>query len=363
MRTINDYATLFLTDTPCIDTRSPGEFAKGHFPNATNLPLLNDAERAQVGTCYKQRGQQAAIELGHQLVSGNLKTQRVDDWVKFCNQHQNNVLFCWRGGLRSKTCQEWLADAGVECPRVEGGYKAMRRFLLNFNENLNTTGRYILIAGHTGSAKTELLKKLLNSVDLEGLAHHRGSAFGKRLGGQPSQTSFENSLFIDLLKAATHNPEHAIVLEDESHLIGRCALPLTLHTAMKSAPLVVVETTLQQRIEHSFNNYILDNLAECEATLGREEGFVYFANDLRQSFDNIRKRLGSERHQKLRETLEKALQAHRLGDNSLHLHWIEPLLRDYYDPMYNYQIEKKRDRVLFRGDPEAVLEFLKNYQA
>lgn len=355
-----NYRQLFLADVPMIDTRSPGEFAKGHFPHTLNLPLMSDSERAQVGTCYKQHGQQAAITLGHQLVHGAIKAERVNRWAEFLQAHPEGRLFCWRGGLRSQICQEWLAERGVECTRVAGGYKSMRRYLLDFSSTLCSQAPFVILAGHTGSAKTELLKSISPSVDLEALANHRGSAFGKRLGGQPAQTTFENQVYIALLKARHKQPQKPIVLEDESHLIGRCALPIELESAMKIAPIVVIDSTLTDRIEHSFQNYILNNLAESEMRFGKDTGFQQFAADLRQSLNNIQRRLGGVRYQQLSQLLEDALTAHLRGDNSLHVHWIASLLGDYYDPMYQFQITKKQDRIFFRGSASEVVDFLKH---
>ena len=125
----DDYRALFLGDAPMMDMRAPKEFTQGSFPCASSLPLMSDDERAQVGSCYKQRGQQAAIELGHQLVSGGLKAQRLAGWVDFARNHPDGYVYCFRGGLRSQTVQQWLREAGVDYPLIKGGYKAMRRFL------------------------------------------------------------------------------------------------------------------------------------------------------------------------------------------------------------------------------------------
>lgn len=363
MTDTDDYRSLFLSDAPMIDTRAPAEFARGSFPHARNLPLMTDAERAQVGTCYKQQGQDAAIELGHSLVCGDVKTERVNQWLAFARQHPDGYLFCWRGGLRSQICQQWLADAGCNYPRIRGGYKAMRRFLLDTMEEAINTRSFVVLGGHTGSAKTELLLQLDNSIDLEGLAHHRGSAFGKRVGGQPAQISFENGLAIDLLKHQYRHPGEVVILEDESRLIGRCALPENLQAAMKQAPLVMVETELEERVEHSFTNYILRNLQDCQALLGETAGFDQFADDLQKALGNIRRRLGGARHSELNTIMVRALEQHRQGDSRGHRQWIETLLRDYYDPMYNYQLQQKQERVVFRGRPQAVVAYLQENRA
>ncbi|MGB2002837.1 MAG: rhodanese-like domain-containing protein, partial [Porticoccaceae bacterium] len=126
---VNNYRQLLLDDTAMIDVRAPVEFVSGALPSATNLPLMNDDERHQVGIRYKNNGQQSAIELGHQLIHGEIKQQRLQAWQDFMQANANGVLYCARGGLRSQLTQEWLAEAGVECPKVEGGYKSLRGFL------------------------------------------------------------------------------------------------------------------------------------------------------------------------------------------------------------------------------------------
>lgn len=354
----SDYAGLFLSDIPMIDTRAPVEFAKGAFPGAVNLPLMTDTERERVGTCYKQQGQEAAIELGHELVAGESKAERVAAWLDFARQHPEGYLYCFRGGLRSQICQQWLAESGCDYPRVSGGYKAMRRFLIENVEQVCQERKFILLGGRTGAAKTELLNQLSNSVDLEGLAHHRGSSFGRRVGGQPAQINFENSLSIDLLRRHQLPSSQPLLLEDEGHFIGRCTLPLPLKEVMDQASIVVVEVALEERVEHSFKNYILDNLNDWGARQDETTAFDNFAQDLRDALDRVRRRLGGARHTELSAILERALIAHQAGDENLHRDWIRPLLRDYYDPMYDYQLQQKSERIVFRGDPEEVESFL-----
>ena len=220
-------ARIFLEDVPLIDLRAPVEFKEGAFPNAVSLPLMTDDERAQVGTCYKQQGQAAAIELGHKLVGGAVRAARIEGWLAQLRQQPDALLYCFRGGLRSQTVQQWLADEGVIRPRVAGGYKELRRFLIDTQESASAQCHWSVLTGMTGSGKTHMLAKIAQSVDLEGHAHHRGSSFGQLPGGQPSNINFENRLAIELLKRR-HQGEHAFVVEDESRLIGRCALPLNL---------------------------------------------------------------------------------------------------------------------------------------
>lgn len=355
-----DFRALFLQGVTMIDTRAPVEFAKGAFPGAVNLPLMTDPERERVGTRYKQQGQDAAIELGHELVTGEIKAERVAAWVEFARQNPDGYLYCFRGGLRSQICQQWLAEAGCDYPRVRGGYKAMRRFLIENVEQVSRERKFLLLGGRTGAAKTELLNKLPNSVDLEGLAHHRGSSFGRRVGGQPTQIDFENSLSIDLLHRDQLPANQPLVLEDEGHFIGRCTLPLPLQEVMNRAQIVVVDVNLEERLEHSFKNYILDNLDDWRAQTDEETAFENFAQDLRDALDRVRRRLGGARHAELSAILERALVAHQGGDENLHRDWIRPLLSDYYDPMYDYQLQQKTARIVFRGSSAEVSEYLHN---
>ncbi|MDT9646710.1 tRNA 2-selenouridine(34) synthase MnmH, partial [Pseudomonas sp. JV245A] len=181
-----DYREIFLNDRPMMDTRAPIEFTKGAFPGVLNLPLMTDQERQRVGTCYKQQGQQAAIVLGHQLVSGAIKEQRIQAWADFARAHPDGLLYCFRGGLRSQIVQQWLKDeAGIAYPRVGGGYKAMRTFLLDTTEQALQQCDFVLLGGMTGTGKTQVLGQLDNALDLEGHANHRGSSFGRRATGQP----------------------------------------------------------------------------------------------------------------------------------------------------------------------------------
>ena len=356
----DDYRALFLNNVPLLDVRAPIEFSKGALPTSQNMPIMNDIERAKVGTCYKQQGSEAAIALGHQLVSGELKQERLAGWQAFIEKHPDGFLYCFRGGQRSGITQQWLAENGTPFPKVKGGYKALRRFLIDeFEHNLDTS-RFIILGGKTGTGKTRLLHKVPANIDLEGIANHRGSSFGKRIGGQPSQGCFENTLSIALLKqkAAGNN---TLLLEDEGRLIGRCSLPDNLRAKMLQSPLLLLEESLEYRVEITFEEYILENRQSCEDALGEEAGFKQYADALHDSMYRIRKRLGGVRFQELNDILTAALQAEQnSNDKQRHKEWITLLLRDYYDPMYEYQLTKKTQPV-FRGDREAILDWLSTH--
>ena len=363
--TSSAYEQVFLEDRPLIDTRAPIEFQRGSFPSAINIPLMTDAEREQVGICYKEQGEQAAVALGHELVSGDVKEERIAAWMDQVKRNDNTALFCFRGGLRSHTAQAWLSSRGYHVPLLDGGYKALRSYLMNSLEECLSHLALMVIGGRTGVAKTALLSQAserlrLPVVDLEGLAHHRGSAFGKRAEPQPTQINFENRIAIELLKLR-NGAHQQVMMEDESRLIGRCALPLTLQEKLREAPLVILDAPLEDRVHHSWENYILSNYREQIARCDSDEAaFTAFADSLKLSLANIRKRLGGVRYQQLSEVLEAALVAHQNGEPEQHKRWIEVLLRDYYDPMYDYQLKSKQRNVAFRGSFNEVLEFLAN---
>jgi tRNA 2-selenouridine synthase len=354
-----DYRRLFLDDVPMMDARAPVEFSKGAFPGVINLPLMTDIERQKVGTCYKLHGQDAAVRLGHQLVCGRVKQERVQAWLAFARANPHGYLYCFRGGLRSHTVQQWMKEAGLEYPLVTGGYKAMRTFLLDtLHAAINECG-FVVLGGMTGTGKTEVLAQLPNSLDLEGIANHRGSSFGKRATGQPAQIDFENRLAIDILKKRAAGIEQ-FVLEDESRLVGSCNVPLELHQGMQGYPMVWLEDSFENRVERILKDYVTDLCAEFLEVKGEGSGFGLFSERLLQSLNNIHKRLGGERHQRLLAIMQAALEEQqRSGSVELHRGWIEGLLGEYYDPMYAYQREQKASRIEFAGNQAEVVAYLK----
>lgn len=350
---------LFLTDTPMMDVRAPVEFAQGAFPQAHNRPLMTDAEREAVGTRYKTDGQDAAIALGHELVNGDIKAQRVAAWRQFFEQNPEGVFYCFRGGLRSRVTQQWLQEAGMHRPFVAGGYKAMRRFLLDQLHSRIREGQVQILSGPTGSGKTEVIHAWPRSLDLEGLANHRGSAFGHHDQAQPAQIDFENAWSIDWLKLAEQGSEPVLV-EDESRLIGRISLLPEYLALAKGADSVVLQAPLEQRVgrirrDYFENRYQRYQTTDAALAAERLQDFVG------QALTRIRKRLGGDRYQNLMQMLLAGISALVSQNDWSHFDTlIEHLLVDYYDPMYQYQFEQKQNRVLFSGTETEILEWLAN---
>lgn len=351
----DDYRQLFLNDTPMLDVRAPVEFTKGAFPASVNHPLMTDEERHLIGIRYKQADQQSAIALGAQLVTPELRQQRVAAWAKFARENPQGVLYCFRGGLRSRISQQWLKEAGIDLPLVSGGYKALRTFLMETLAELCASLNLVLVGGRTGNGKTLLIHRLGSTVDLEGLANHRGSSFGGMVSRQPSNIDFENAVTVQLMKLADAGRQQ-VFLEDEARLIGRVCLPDTLRIAMQEAPILILECDMPQRIKNCFDDYVPDLLERYQSSHGREAGFNAYASHHRDSLSRIQKRFGPERYQRALSMLDNALQLHqRSGDTSAYAEFIEFMLREYYDPMYDYQLGKKQHRVIGRGTAEELL--------
>ncbi len=350
---------LFIDDVPLMDVRAPVEFARGAFPTSVNLPIMTDEERRQVGIRYKQAGQEAAIELGKTFYTPEVMARRVAAWKDFALANPQGYLYCFRGGLRSRLTRQLLREqGGVDYPVVRGGYKAMRAFLLRELERLVAELDFVLVGGLTGSGKTDLIRALPNGVDLEGLANHRGSSFGRHASEQPSQIDYENALIIALLKveAAGHR---TVVLEDEGHYIGRCSMPQAMKPVMSQAPVVVLEADHATRVETATRDYVHGLLAEYRGLYADEEqAFDAFSRHLLDALDRVRKRLGGARHQAMRQQMEQALTALRSGDEAPFRQLIAGMLEYYYDPMYHYQIGRKQARILARGRFDELLQRL-----
>ncbi|MBE0468799.1 MAG: tRNA 2-selenouridine(34) synthase MnmH [Methyloprofundus sp.] len=363
-----DYQKIFLEDVPLMDVRAPVEFHRGAFPHSQNIPILDDPQREAIGTCYKNQGQDAAIALGLELVNPALRVQRLAQWADFVKSHPEGYLYCFRGGLRSRTTQAWLQEQGIHYPLIQGGYKAMRTYLIEQLELSAAQIPLVILSGLTGSGKTHVLKKTNDYVDLEGLAKHRGSAFGSNVHDcQPTQINWENELAIACLKYRHHFPQAGLLLEDESKRIGRCILPECLHIKMQQAPYIFLERQLQERVQIIREDYFASNwllYQQAYPALAEQKFSAFLFNSL----ERIKKRLGGIRYQKMHALFALAL-AHLFATGQSHLfdESIQLLLEEYYDPMYQYQLKNKQSERLFSGTEPDILawanEHLKEMQA
>ena len=353
---ITDFTQLFVGDTPLIDTRAPIEFDQGAFPYTQSLPLMSDAERELIGTCYKNKGQEKAIALGHELVQGDTKQGRLDAWLEFIKNNPNGALYCFRGGLRSQITQEWIYEAsGINYPRIKGGYKALRRFLIDETDRIMGQVTPIVIGGQTGCGKTLLLDQLKDTIDLEGLANHRGSAFGNTTTPQPTQINFENTLAIELIKKQANS---RLVFEDEGSNVGTVHIPQCVQDKTSQTELILLEASVAERLEVSMDAYVI-NMQQDFITQDTTNGFDNFSNYWLNSLEKIQRRLGLERYKSLLQLVNSALVKYKeQGDPEGFYPVVEELLVGYYDPMYDYQIQKKMGRVIFKGNADEVLSYL-----
>jgi len=251
-----------------IDVRAPAEWAEDHMPGAISLPVLDDAERARVGTIYKQVSPFSARKIGAALVAKNAAAhlegplaEKPGGW--------RPLVYCWRGGQRSGSFASILSQIGWRVEVVQGGYKSWRRLVVDALYNAPFAHRLVVLDGNTGSAKTEVLNLLpargVQVVDLEGLANHRGSLFGS-MGEQPSQKAFEGRLAMALARL---DPARPVVVEAESAKVGDCRLPPKLWRAMVAAPRVSIEAPRAARAE-----YLLRAYADLVADVGRLDAVV-----------------------------------------------------------------------------------------
>lgn len=336
--------SLLEKQTPLIDVRAPIEFKKGSLPTSVNLPILLDDERHQVGKTYKKFGSGPATDLGFNLVSGDLKEKRVKKWLNFISDNPSAQIYCARGGQRSKIAQEWIAEKGVSIPKIEGGFKSLRNECLNFIEKASSDEKkWIVVAGMTGTNKTGIISLLNNGIDLEGLANHRGSAFGGFETPQPSPIDFENSLACNYIQIKNKT----VIFEDESRTIGRLVIPEKFYNRIISSEIVIINEPIDVRVDHIYEEYVHDALVnQTNDDLKRK---------LSDQLSKISKRLGRDNFIKINEQLQIAFQK---DSRESHHIWIHELLTNYYDKMYYYQLEKKKDRCIFSGSWKEVKKYL-----
>lgn len=310
---IDDFLAL-RKQLPVVDVRSQGEFQEGHIRGAINIPLLNNEERVEVGTDYKQKGQKEAIKTGFKLVGPRLLN--IINEAEKVAQQKELLVHCWRGGMRSNTFSQFVGIAGVKSHTLNGGYKVYRSLAL---ESFKKPYKITLITGCTGSGKSEVLRALKNQgeqvLDLEKLANHKGSAFGGLLmPPQPSTEQFQNELFEEILLL---DPNQRIWVEDESIAIGKIFLPTDFWKSMHESPLVQMDVPKEVRIQRLVNEYGPADRDEFLTIMGK-----------------IIKRLGGQHYN---EAKERLLQ----GDMASTIE----ILLSYYDKAYLQSIERRKEKV------------------
>ncbi|MDX1942398.1 MAG: tRNA 2-selenouridine(34) synthase MnmH [Saprospiraceae bacterium] len=304
------------------DVRTPAEFAQGHIPGAVNLPLFSDEERAVVGTIYKQQSPELALLKGLEFAGSKMRWY-VEEAQRLA-ENQAVAVHCWRGGKRSESMGWLLGQAGFDVMIVKGGYKNYRNYIHTYLAEQKAP--FIILGGYTGSGKTEILHELIKLneqvLDLEAIAHHKGSAFGA-LGEteQPTVEQFENDLFEAYYKL---NKTRRIWIEDESKAIGRVYIPDGFWQQMTHAPHIKLEIPLQERIQHLVDIYA-----------------NYPKAYLVESFTKIKKRLGGLH-------LNQALEALEQNDFAE----AARIALIYYDKTYEHCLQNKTEATIFPFNAE-----------
>lgn len=238
-----------------IDVRSPGEFALDHLPGAINLPVLDDAQRAVVGTEYVQGSKFRARRMGAAMVARNI-ADHLGGALADRDGSFRPLVHCWRGGQRSGAMAAVMDQVGWTVTVLDGGYMTWRRAVTTGLYDQPLAHRLVLLDGPTGSGKTEVLKRLathgVQTLDLEGLANHRGSLFGAMPGGQPSQKLFESRVFAALERS---DPARPVVVEAESSKVGSRLVPPQLWAAMQAAPRIGLTGSVEARAAFSARTY------------------------------------------------------------------------------------------------------------
>ncbi|MDZ8051008.1 MAG: tRNA 2-selenouridine(34) synthase MnmH [Aulosira sp. ZfuVER01] len=315
-----------------IDVRSPSEFLEDHIPGAINLPVLNDAERAEVGTIYKQVCPFTAKKIGAALVSRNIY-QHLSQHFAAKDKDYRPLIYCWRGGQRSGSMALVLTQIGWRVTVIDGGYKTYRAYVRQQLEHLPAKFTYQILCGLSGSGKTYILDKMgqrdAQVLDLESLANHRGSLLGGELQGklayQPSQKYFETLL---LQKLQSFDPHQPVWIESESNKIGKVYLPQSLWNEMRQANCVEIQLPTAARVKFLLQEY---------------NHLVTHPDILKQKLEKLKYRCG----------WEKLSQWYQLIDASNWETLVQDLLYSYYDPIYKHSIKSyfnKAERVLHISD-------------
>jgi len=334
-----------LSNVSNIDLRSENEFKKGSIPQSVNIPILNNDQFEKVGIEYKKNGSDAAIALGHSLVNGSLKEELIYHWNEHLKQNPECLLYCFRGGMRSEIAVKWLNECGVKVNRLKGGYKNFRNWVISYHLDIeNYIKDWIIIGGLTGSGKTEFLRYFKESIDLEQIANHRGSAFGVRDGGQPTQSNFENILTLDYLN---HKYEK-LILEDESRTIGRAGLPGFWYQKMQSSKLVILEVDDDNRAENIYYEYVYDEINDGVSEESLLEKYLV-------SLKNIKRRLGNVVYDNVKDLMKSAFHQ---NEKEIHKEWILALLTNYYDKMYSYKLDMRKDFIVHKGGIDSCRDYI-----
>lgn len=317
MNEIDIYQALEMDDAVIVDVRSPGEYEEDHIPGAVSIPLFDDEERALIGTMYKQIGKETAVEKGISIT-----TPKLDEFYKKFSElslkYTNIIIYCYRGGMRSQSLTNFIVSCGIKACRITGGYKAYRKYVIDYLENIPEDFKFVVLHGHTGTGKTQILtelqKKGICCIDLEYLAKNSGSVYGEIFyqGHPPTQKTFE-SLIVDIMKNCSS--KH-IFMESESKKIGKVIIPKSFWNFMLEGDHILVESSLESRVKRIVDDYTKNELHDDEY--------------LKRSTKKLQDTLGAS---KISMLIDKI-------DEKDYEYVARYLIENYYDALYGFSIKK-----------------------
>lgn len=302
-----------------VDVRSPKEYAEDHITGSYNIPLLDNEERTIIGTLYKQEGKEQAVDKGYEFVNPKLE-EMTKEFRKIAQTGKEIIIYCFRGGMRSTTVVNYLKSVGIKAIKLEGGYKNYRKYVIEYLEDLSYF-EFIILHGHTGVGKTEMLLELEKHgkfiLDLEDYACNSGSVFGEIYykGENPSQKFFETQIFNQLRKARENN-EKRLYMESESKKIGRCTLGVSFWEKMLSGEHIHVEASLESRVKRCVEDYT-------KKCWDNDDKLIRAITKLKDTIGKIK--------------VEELIQATVVKDYTQIASF---LMEFYYDPLYQHSISK-----------------------
>ena len=332
IKTISIDKALELKEATFIDTRTPKEFEEDNIPESINKPLFSNNERAIVGTLYKNN-QSEAYEKGLEIY--NQKVLDFIDEFKKLDSTKPIIIYCWRGGMRSKVITEQIVNIGLDAYQLEGGYKSFRKHVMKYFEDYKLKSKLLVLQGLAGNGKTDLLKNINPSIDLEGIAKHRSSLFGA-IGLEPvSQKMFESRLWVKLEELKN---EKIIFIEGEAKKIGKINMPMLLFDEMQKAVTIKIETQIENRVKRIVKDYF-----------SHEEDEL-----IKKIISSLKVHLSNAKVEELNAFVDKKD--------------YEPvakyLLEEYYDSRYEHAINEIKFKYTISNDNQATaIEKLKKIAA
>jgi len=291
-----------------VDVRAPLEYNEDHVPGAVNLPIFNDEERKEVGTLYKMAGRESAVKRGSEI-GGKRISEIISPLAEI--QDRDIVIYCARGGMRSGAVSSLINSLGIKTYRIINGYKSYRKYVMEQLGSMKIKPQIFILQGLTGAGKTEIIRRMTNTVDIEEMAGHRSSLFGGIGLRQNSQKYFETLLLarLDELKSQPY-----VIIEGESRKVGNLHIPDNIFSQMKEALIILIDTPIKRRIEIIKKEY---------AGFNEDEKILNTVNSMRNKLGN--KKTGD------------LIEFYKRGDIDS---FIEILLLDYYDKLYHHSLDK-----------------------